>query len=63
MSVTISRHIANGAPTMCARCDRPFLIVNSHVEAWRSSDGRYFCNEFCAEEADQAAFQERRTAS
>jgi hypothetical protein len=28
--------------------------VNGHVEAWRSTTGGYFCDEFCAEDEEDA---------
>jgi hypothetical protein len=58
-----SRNLASGAPTTCAHCKQPFPMVNGHVEAWRSSTGRHFCNEFCADDEEEASFQDRRKAS
>ena len=43
-----SRYLVSGAPITCAHCKQPFPVVGGHVEAWRSSTGGYFCNEFCA---------------
>jgi hypothetical protein len=37
--------------------------VDGHVEAWRSSTGGYFCNEFCAEDEEEASVQVHRKAS
>lgn len=47
----------SGAPTHCAHCKQPLLLINGHVEAWRSSNGGYYCNEFCAEDDEEAAVQ------
>jgi hypothetical protein len=58
-----SRYLVSGAPTTCGLCKRPFPVVNGHVEAWRTSTGRYFCNEFCAQDEEEAAFQNHRRAS
>ena len=46
-----------GVPTYCAHCKHPFPSVNGRFEAWRSSTGKYFCNEFCAEDDEQATVQ------
>ena len=58
-----SQHLVSGAPTTCAHCKKPFPVENGHVVAWRTSIGRYFCNEFCAEDDEEAAFQDQRRAS
>ena len=58
-----SRYLVGGAPTTCGHCKKPFPVVNGHVEAWRTSTGRYFCNEFCAQDEEEAAFQNHRRAS
>jgi hypothetical protein len=58
-----SQYLVRGAPTTCAHCKKPFPMENGHVEAWRTSTGRYFCNEFCAEDEEEAAFQDHRRAS
>ena len=53
----------NGAPARCQHCGQPFQVADKHVAAWRSSDGRYYCNEFCAEGAEETYVPERRKAS
>jgi len=58
-----SRYLVSGAPTTCGHCKNPFPVVNGHVEAWRTSTGRYFCNEFCAQDEEEATFQNNRRAS
>jgi hypothetical protein len=58
-----SRYLVSGAPTTCEHCKKPFPVVNGHVEAWRTSTGRYFCNEFCAHDEEEAAFQNHGGAS
>lgn len=47
----------NAAQTKCAHCGEPFRIKDNHVECWRTSDGEFFCNEFCADDAEQTKFQ------
>jgi hypothetical protein len=44
------------APMQCAHCRQPFPISNGRVEAWRSSRGAYFCNEFCADGDELSAW-------
>src|SRR5688500_9451936 len=56
------RYFINGAPTCCAHCKQPFPVVTGRIEAWRSSMGGYFCNEFCAGDDEEAAFQTYRTS-
>ena len=46
-------------PTKCAHCGQPFGIMDGHVVLWRSSTGTFFCNEFCADDAEEAAFRKR----
>jgi hypothetical protein len=51
---TLNPPFISGVPIHCAHCKQPFRSVNSRVEAWRSSTGKYFCNEFCAEDDEEA---------
>lgn len=46
-------------PMQCAHCRQPFPISNGRVEAWRSSRGAYFCNEFCADGDELSAWTPR----
>jgi hypothetical protein len=57
-----SRYLQTGAPTCCQYCKAPFPIKDGHAEAWRDSFGRYFCSEFCADDAAEAAFRQRRAS-
>jgi hypothetical protein len=50
------------APTRCGFCAKPLPIVNGELQPWRASSGQFFCNEFCADDADEASFQSHRTA-
>ena len=54
--------VVHEAPTVCAHCGRTFHVVNDHVECWRSSNGKFFCSEFCADDAEEKAFCARRHA-
>jgi hypothetical protein len=58
-----SYYLRKGAPTKCVRCGQPFRIVDHHMECWRSSNGEFFCSEFCAEDAEEAAFQAQHKQS
>jgi hypothetical protein len=55
-----SRYLMSGAPTTCAHCKQPFPVVKGQVEVWRSATGDHFCNEFCAEDAEEASFKYHR---
>jgi hypothetical protein len=59
---TNSYFLEHSTPTKCAHCSQPLRIVDAHVECWRSSNGKFFCSEFCAEDAEEAEFQGRRKA-
>jgi uncharacterized paraquat-inducible protein A len=52
-----SQEVKEGTSTKCAHCGQPFRIKDHHAECWRSSNGNLFCNEFCADDAEEAAFQ------
>jgi hypothetical protein len=47
----------DAAQTRCQHCGQPFQIFDKHIAAWRASDGRLYCNEYCAETAEDT--QER----
>jgi hypothetical protein len=38
--------------THCAWCGNPLPVVDGQVQRWRVDDGRFACNEFCAEGAE-----------
>jgi hypothetical protein len=46
-----------GAVACCAFCIKPLPIVDGELRPWRSASGRFFCNEFCADDAEEARFQ------
>jgi hypothetical protein len=41
----------------CAFCVRPLPIVNGELQPWRAASGLFFCNEFCADDLEEARFQ------
>lgn len=45
--------------TCCAFCSKLLPIVNGEVVPWRASNGQFFCNEFCADDAEEMRFQSR----
>jgi hypothetical protein len=48
------------APTQCTFCSEPLRTIEGRVQSWRSRSGQCFCSEFCADDAEEAAFQSRR---
>jgi hypothetical protein len=55
-----SQHTA--APARCAFCAKPLTIVNGELQIWRNTSGQFFCNEFCADDAEEARFHSHRKA-
>jgi hypothetical protein len=43
----------------CAFCRKALPMVNGQVQPWRAPSGLFFCNEFCADDAEEASFQKR----
>jgi len=37
----------------CAWCGSPLPIVDGQIQQWRVADGRFACNDFCAEGVEQ----------
>jgi len=62
MLITLPKSQPN-APAGCAFCGKPFRIVDGRVQIWRAMNGQCFCSEFCADDAEEAAFQSRRKLS
>jgi hypothetical protein len=54
------RHLQDVARTCCAFCGKTFPVVAGQPEFWRSPTGLFFCNEFCADDAEEAIFKSRR---
>jgi hypothetical protein len=51
-----------GAPARCGFCAKPLTIVNGELQPWRAANGQFFCNEFCADDAEEARFHSYRKA-
>ena len=49
------RPLAKDSPHSCAFCHKPLTLENDLIQPWRSPAGLFFCNEFCADDADEAA--------
>jgi hypothetical protein len=43
--------------TCCAFCSKSLPIVNGEMQPWRASSGQFFCDEFCADDAEEVCFQ------
>jgi hypothetical protein len=62
------RHLMNAythfgdATAFCALCVKPLPIVNGELQPWRAASGEFFCNEFCADDAEEARFQSHHRA-
>ena len=57
--VVISRFAIQNSFNRCAYCGQPF---KEHLYAWRSSSGKLYCSEFCADDEEGADFQNRRAS-
>jgi hypothetical protein len=47
------------AMACCAFCRKMLPIENGQLQPWRAASGLFFCNEFCADDAEEARFQKR----
>ena len=47
-------------PSRCAYCGKPF---KERLYVWRSSSGELYCTEYCADDEEEANFQNMRCAS
>jgi hypothetical protein len=45
-----------GAPSRCAYCAKPLPMVSGELQIWRDYSGQFFCNEFCADDDEEARF-------
>jgi hypothetical protein len=50
------------AAACCAFCGKPLPTESGQLQPWRNPNGQFFCNEFCADDAEEAAFQIRSRA-
>ena len=47
--VVVGRFAIENSPSRCAYCGQPF---KQHLYAWRSSSGKLYCSEFCANDEE-----------
>jgi hypothetical protein len=47
----------------CAFCGKPLPTLNGELQRWRAPSGQLFCNEFCADDADEARFYRRSSVA
>jgi hypothetical protein len=52
-----------GTAIRCAFCVKPLPIVNGESQPWRAPSGLFFCDEFCADDDEEARFQSHRRAN
>jgi hypothetical protein len=45
------------AAARCAFCGKQLPIVNGEPQPWRAPNGQFFCNEFCADDAEEVRFR------
>jgi hypothetical protein len=57
-----ARALNPDATEFCAFCRKPLPIMNGQLQPWRAPSGLFFCNEFCADDAEEARFQSRGRA-
>ena len=41
----------------CAFCRKQLPILNGELQSWRSPNGQFFCNEFCADDYEEVHFR------
>jgi hypothetical protein len=56
------REISARITKNCVFCGNPFLFISSgsHYVAYRTTSGKLYCNEFCADPEDQENWKARR---
>jgi hypothetical protein len=47
----------------CAFCQKRLAMLNGDLQAWRSPNGQFFCDEFCSDDYDEARFRRRSSVS
>ena len=45
------------AAARCAFCGKRLPVVNGELQPWRAPSGEFFCNEFCADDAEEVRFR------
>jgi hypothetical protein len=57
MMVVVDRFAIQNSPSRCAYCGQP---LKQQLYAWRSPSGKLYCSEFCADDEEEADFQNMR---
>jgi hypothetical protein len=57
-----ARACCTEAAACCAFCGKPLPTECGKLQPWRNPNGLLFCNEFCADDAEEARFQNRGRA-
>ena len=52
MMAVVSCFAIQHSPSHCAYCGQP---LKPHLNAWRSSSGKMYCSEFCADDEEEAS--------
>jgi len=45
------------AATRCEFCGKQLPTVNGELQPWRAPNGQFYCNEFCADDAEEVRFR------
>jgi hypothetical protein len=48
---------ATDSAASCAFCGKRLPVVNGELQPWRAPNGQFFCNEFCADDAEEVRFR------
>jgi hypothetical protein len=46
----------------CAFCRKQLPILNGELQSWRSPNGQFFCDEFCADDYEEVRFRKHSRA-
>ena len=60
--VIVGRFAIQNPPSSCAHCGQPFKQKENQLYAWRSSSGKLYCSEFCADDEEESTLQNLRRA-
>jgi len=50
------------AAMCCAFCGKRLPTMNGQLQPWRAQNGQFFCNEFCADDAEEVRFRRHGVA-
>jgi hypothetical protein len=56
--VLMNAHTSNiDSKAYCAFCRKLLPVSNGELQPWRAPNGQFFCNEFCADDAEEVRFR------